>query len=153
MKPNNAMILCERLREMERDLLDDEVGRQFNGHVLPALARLESSLAMLAADPKPGMKPNDATIEAGITALRYWLEPNGDDEVLEIGLRKTIDAMLAADQRPDIEAVRALRDARTTLVKMATGRPGNSQELSLPRSAFDSAIRNIDKARTALGDG
>jgi hypothetical protein len=43
----------------------------------------------------------------------------------------------------------ALDDARNTLAKTATGCIG-SDDLTLPRSAFDSALRNIDKARSAM---
>ena len=40
-----AAFLCSRLREFENELLDDEVARQFFGHVSPPLARLEALLA------------------------------------------------------------------------------------------------------------
>ncbi|MDB5584336.1 MAG: hypothetical protein JWR80_9512 [Bradyrhizobium sp.] len=49
-----------------------------------------------------------------------------------------------------IEALEGLlRDARTTLVKTATGHIG-SDEMSLPRSMFDSVVRNLDAARATL---
>lgn len=46
----------------------------------------------------------------------------------------------------------ALADARNTLVRTATGQIG-SDDIIIPRAAFDSALRNIDKARAALATG
>jgi hypothetical protein len=42
----DAEFLCARVRELEGSLTDDsEVSREFFGHVIPALARMESALA------------------------------------------------------------------------------------------------------------
>lgn len=40
-----AEFLCQRLEEFERELEDDEVGRQYYGHVHPAFSRLVSALS------------------------------------------------------------------------------------------------------------
>lgn len=42
---DDGAFLCARLRELENDLADDEVARQFHGHIIPALARLEAAIA------------------------------------------------------------------------------------------------------------
>jgi hypothetical protein len=47
------------------------------------------------------------------------------------------------------EAKRALSDARNTLAKTATGRFGGD-DLTIHRSAFDSVLRNIVKARADI---
>jgi hypothetical protein len=47
------------------------------------------------------------------------------------------------------ELLLKLRDARTTLGKTATCRDG-SEEVTIQRSFFDSAIRNLDAAIRAL---
>ncbi len=39
-----ARFLVERLKELECEILDDEVGRQYYGHVAPSRARLEAAL-------------------------------------------------------------------------------------------------------------
>jgi len=39
-----AAFLADRLDEFERVLLDDEVAREFHGHVAPALARFRQAL-------------------------------------------------------------------------------------------------------------
>ncbi len=44
-----AAFLCARLRDLEGSLLDDDAGRDFNGHVSPSLARLEALLANQAS--------------------------------------------------------------------------------------------------------
>jgi hypothetical protein len=42
----DAEFLCARIRELEGEMRDDdELSRQYFGHVLPALARMESALA------------------------------------------------------------------------------------------------------------
>jgi hypothetical protein len=41
----DALFLCARVRELEGDLTDDsDAARQFYGHVIPALARMEASI-------------------------------------------------------------------------------------------------------------
>lgn len=47
----DAEFLCARIREMEAELTDDgEASRQYFGHVLPAVARMESALAEARGD-------------------------------------------------------------------------------------------------------
>lgn len=41
----DGAFLADRLDELENDLLDDEVARQFHGHVAPALARFRAAIA------------------------------------------------------------------------------------------------------------
>jgi hypothetical protein len=43
--------LIDRLEEFETELLDDEVARQFFGHVTPALARFSDTVAKLENQP------------------------------------------------------------------------------------------------------
>lgn len=40
----DTCFLLDRLDEFERDLLDDDVGTQFHGHVAPAMARLRARI-------------------------------------------------------------------------------------------------------------
>jgi hypothetical protein len=42
---SDAEFLCARVRELENDLAADETARNYYGHVIPALARMESALA------------------------------------------------------------------------------------------------------------
>lgn len=46
-----AEFLCARLIDLESDILDDEVGRQYYGHVAPSRARLQSILAKARGEP------------------------------------------------------------------------------------------------------
>lgn len=42
---SDGQFLLDRLDEFERDLLDDEVGRQYAGHVAPAVTRFRAAIA------------------------------------------------------------------------------------------------------------
>lgn len=46
-----AQFLCDRLSELECGILDDEVGREYYGHVAPSRARLSAALAAMQSDP------------------------------------------------------------------------------------------------------
>lgn len=41
---SEGKFLLARLEEFERDLLDDDIGREFAGHVAPAIARLRAAV-------------------------------------------------------------------------------------------------------------
>jgi hypothetical protein len=48
---DDARFLCERVRELETDMEDGVVASNYYGHVIPALARMESTLAALTSNP------------------------------------------------------------------------------------------------------
>lgn len=89
----------------------------------------------------------DATpeqIEAGVAAF-------GQNETLSVRrlLEVAYPVMRSMEAKPDPEGLRrAVQDSRNTLLKTATGRVG-SDEMSIPRSWFDSVIRNLNAALSA----
>lgn len=46
---DHGLFLLDRLEEFERELLDDEVAREFMGHVAPAIARFRAAIAKAEA--------------------------------------------------------------------------------------------------------
>lgn len=92
-----ATFLCERLREFERDLLDDAVGSDFNGHVLPSLARLEMALQS-AKEPLPhGVDAlvNELRSEIDRAKHNQAVHGYGDNNLGEF-VRENADRILAA---------------------------------------------------------
>jgi hypothetical protein len=99
--------LCARLRELECDILDDEVGRQYCGHVAPALAQLEAALSAESTEPTREMIVQSEARRLCNDVLGVFL-------TFEDGLREVIgntNFTVIHDEAKRVEA--ALEAART----------------------------------------
>lgn len=62
-----ATFLLDRLDEAERDMADDDFGREYSGHVVPAAARLRMAIAKTMDEPESCMSIWDVEQPANMT--------------------------------------------------------------------------------------